>query len=229
MTAALLRYRPAPELARWGRGLRALAGQLARGVLAAEEWPAAVADLCATLPAETVLAGFDLARLEARSRSFGPGEHRIAACLPEQPADAVLAVELALLTAGRAVPPHGRNNLAAVTLVLAGRGRLRLYDRVADAAGAVLLRPVSDRLIGPGSCFGGAERGGNVQWLAAGGAPLVMLVLSVPIEGAGGFRHPCCRDGRLYLDPTGPVGEGGLIRAGLLEPRPAQLFFGAAP
>jgi hypothetical protein len=226
---AVLRRRPAAALEWWGRGLRALAGQLDRGALAAEDWPAAVAALSATVPVAAVLAGFDFGRLEARSRSFGPGEHRIAACLPERPADAALAVELALLTAGRAVPPHGRNNLAGARLVLAGSGRLLLYDRVADVADAVLLRPAADRLVGPGDCFGGAETGGNVQWLAAGDETLVTLDLTVPIAGAGGFRHPCCRDGRLYLDPTGPVCADGLIRAGLLEPLLAQLSFGAVP
>ncbi len=228
MSAALLRHHPAPELERWGRGLRALAGQLARGALAPADWMAAVAGLCATLPSEAVLAGFDLHRLQARRRSFGPGEHRIAACLPDQPADAVLAAELVLLSAGRAVPPHGRNNLATAALVLAGSGRLRLYDRVADVPGAVLLWPGADRLVGPGSCFGGAEKAGNVRWLAAGSA-LVLLELTVPIVGGGGFRHPCCRDGRLYLDPTAPAGSEGLVRAGLLDPRLALHFFGATP
>jgi hypothetical protein len=230
MTVALLRRGPAEGLDCWGRGLRALAARLAGGTLLPADWPDAVAGLCATLPAATVLDGFDLARLQARCRSFGPGEHRIAVCLPEQPADAVLAAELVLVSAGRAVPPHGRNNLATAGLVLSGRGRLRLYDRVADVPGAVLLWPGADRLVGPGSCFGGAEKAGNVRWLvAAGSAPLVLLELSVPIAGGNGFRHPCCRDGRLYLDPTGPVGPDGLIHAGLLDPRLALHFFGAAP
>ena len=229
MTAALRHRRPALELERWGRGLRALAGQLARGALAPAEWQAAVAALCATLPAEAVLAGFDLVRLQARCRSFGPGEHRMAACLPEQPADAVLAAELVWLSAGRSVPPHGRNSLATAQLVLSGSGRLRLYDRVADVAAGVLLLPATDRLIGPGSCFTGADAAGNVQWLAAGSASLVLLALTVPLGGAGGFRHPCCRDGRLYLDPSGPMGSDGLIRAGLLDPRLALHCFGAAP
>jgi hypothetical protein len=229
MTAALRHHRAAPELERWGRGLRALAGQLVRGTLAPAAWQEAVAALCATLPVAAVLGGFELGRLQARSRSFGPGEHRIAACLPEQPADAVLAVELVWLSAGRAVPPHGRTSLATAQLVLSGSGRLRLYDRVADVADGVLLLPAADRLVGPGSCFTGSDTVGNVQWLAAGSAPLVLLALTVPLDGAGGFRHPCRRDGRLYLDPTGPAGSDGLLRAGLLDPRLALHCFGAAP
>jgi hypothetical protein len=217
---------PGADLERWARGLRALAGQLLRGQLDAPGWQQAVAALCRTVAAADVLDAFDLRRLAARCRSFGPGEHRIAVHLPGQASDGAPAGELMLLTAGRSIPPHGRNSLATAHLVLCGSGRVRLYDRIEDQPGAVLLRPVADHWIEAGICFTGSEEGGNVHWLSAGSAPLVTLDLIVAVPGRAGFRHPCSRDGRLYLDPAGPIAADGLIRASLLDPRAALRRFG---
>jgi hypothetical protein len=229
MSVALQFRRPASaEAERWARGIRILVRQLLCAQLDAPAWQQAVAAFSRTIAVADLLAWLDLSRLAARSRSFGPGEHRIAIGLPGLPVDVPPAAELALLSPGRTVPPHGRNNLATAHLVLCGAGRVRIYDRVADEPGAALLRPIGDEWLEPGCCFTGSDAGGNVHWLSAGSAALVTLDLTVAVAGASGFRHPSCRDGRVYLDPTGPVAASGLIRAPLLDPRVAAARFGAA-
>jgi len=226
---ARLRSPAAAEADRWARGIRTLVRQLIDTRLDVASWQQAVAAFSRTVATADLLDGLDLARLQARWRSFGPGEHRISVALPGPCHEAPPAAELALLSPGRAIPPHGRNNLATAHLVLCGRGRVRIYDRLADEPGAALLRLVGDEWLEPGCCFTGSDGSGNVHWLSAGSVALVTLDLTVAVAGPGGFRHPSGRDGRVYLDPTGPAAASGLIRAPLLDPRVAAARFGGAP
>jgi hypothetical protein len=219
----------AAEAERWARGMQALARDLRLGRLDAAAWQQAVTRFSRTIAAGDLLAWFDLSRLAARCRSFGPGEHRIAVGLPGRKADPAPAAELALLTAGRAIPPHGHNNLASGHFVLRGTGRVRRYDRIADEPGAVVLQLAGDDPLESGACFTGSDFGSNVHWLSAGAASLVLLDLTVAVPGPPGFRHPSGRDGRLYLDPSGRTDETGLIRAPLLDAPAAVARFGAAP
>jgi hypothetical protein len=218
----------AAELERWSRGMRALARDLEGGRIAVTEWQRRAADFCTTIAVADLRACLDLSRLIARCRSFGAGEHRIAIRLPGQKADTLPAAELALLTPGRAVPPHGRNSLATLHLVLEGAGRVRRYDRIVDEAETVTLIPVDDRTLVPGACFTGSDLAGNVHWLSAGAEALVLLDLTVAVVGPPGFRQQSSRDGRLYLDPAGPAAADGTIRAPCLDPRRAMALFGCA-
>jgi hypothetical protein len=218
----------AAEADRWARGIRTLARQLLETRLDAASWQQAMAAFSRTVATADLLDGLDLARLQARWRSFGAGEHRISVALPGPSPEAPPAAEMALLSPGRAIPPHGRNNLATAHLVLCGIGRVRIYDRVADESGAALLRPIGDDWLEPGCCFTGSDAGGNVHWLSAGSAALVTLDLTVAMAGPSGFRHPSGRDGRVYLDPTVAASTCGLIRAPLLDPREAAARFGGA-
>ena len=216
----------AADLERWARGVAMLTRDLQQGRLDPPGWQMAVAAFSRTLAAGDLLDCFDTAPLGARQRSFGPGEHRVAVLLPGPAGLVGLAAELVLLSAGSAVPPHGHNNLASVHLVLHGTGQVRLHDRLADLPASVLLRPAGEIWLEPGASFTAAESAANVHWLSAGATPLVLLDLVIAVPGAGGFRHPSARDGRLYLDPTGPVSAAGEIVAPLLDARTAMARFG---
>jgi hypothetical protein len=215
-------------LERWARGMRALALDLQRGRIGVRAWQDAAAAFGPAVDPAALLGALDLGRLAARQRSFGPGEHRIAIRLPGQAGEGPPAAELALLSAGRAVPPHGSNHLVTLHLVLRGHGRVRLYDRIADAEDAVFLRLADDRELQPGACFTGGHDAGNVRWLSAGATALLTLDLTVAIAAPAGFRQPSGRDGRLYLDPSGPAAADGAIRAVRLDPRRAMARFGSA-
>ena len=224
--ATALRTPRAADLERWARGVAMLTRDLQHRRLDPLGWQQAVVAFSRTIAAGDLLDCFDTMPLGARQRSFGPGEHRIAVRLPGPAGLVGLAAELVLLSAGSAVPPHGHNSLASVHLVLHGVGQVRFYDRLADLPASVLLRPTGEIWLEAGTGFTTSEEARNVHWLSAGTTPLVMLDLVTAVPGMTGFRHPSARDGRLYLDPTGPISAAGEIVAPLLDARTAMARFG---
>lgn len=88
------------------------------------------------------------------------------------------------LAKGRAIVPHAHHRMASVHVVLAGRFRVRHYERVSEEPGTVLLRPTVDRVAGPGDRSSVSDTRDNVHWLVALEEKSCTLDLIVP--GLGG-------------------------------------------
>ena len=72
--------------------------------------------------------------------------------LPGMPTSAELGRRLFACRQGRAIVPHGHNNMCTGFVVLRGRWRGRHYDRVAMDREHCLLRPTIDRGFAVGEC-----------------------------------------------------------------------------
>ena len=122
------------------------------------------------------------------------------------------AVALFEFDRGNVITPHGHRGMQSAHLVVRGSVRARTFDRVAEAPGALVLRPAADRRLGPGevSSIGPARE--NVHWfvpLTEHAATFDVLVTGLDPDGPEYQVQP--------VDPLGGVALGdGTLRAPLL-------------
>ncbi len=69
------------------------------------------------------------------------------------------------------ITPHGHRHMASAHLVLEGRVRIRTFDRLADAPGAMVLKPTGDVVAGPGEASAMCSQRNNVHWFTPQGGP----------------------------------------------------------
>jgi hypothetical protein len=127
-----------------------------------------------------------------------------------------IRADLLILRQGEQIPPHGHYRVVSGFYVLEGEVAVRHYDRVreeSNVAQRVLVRKVLDTILGPGGYTTNSEYHHNVHWLF-GRAPVSylyrMTVTGAPTQTFGG---PNRQGERVYLDPSGPADESGLIAA----------------
>jgi hypothetical protein len=133
-----------------------------------------------------------------------------------------IRADLMTLRAGEQVPPHGHYRVVSGFYLLSGEVAARHYNRVHEVDGGVLVRPALDAVLTAGGFTTNSEQYHNIHWLL-GLAPVSYLfrvtVTDTPTETFGG---PGRTGSRVYVDPTGPPGEHGLIRAGYITAGQAE-------
>ncbi|MFK5977810.1 MAG: hypothetical protein QM488_02855 [Rhizobiaceae bacterium] len=108
-------------------------------------------------------------------------------------------------------PPHHHHNVISTQIVINGKLQLREYERVERRDdGRLVLKLVSDRMIGSGDVFQASEWQRNVHWFCAVDGPAVIFNIN-----ARGFEETTFDAdegpfGRCYIDPT-QFDETGLI------------------
>lgn len=123
---------------------------------------------------------------------------------------------------GRAIVPHGHDNMCSGFVVLRGRWRGRHYDRVESRGDHHIIRPTIDRELGPGELTTISDHRDNVHWFEAGSDDAWIFNVHVGGYDPASRRAP----GRLYLDPDGERLAGGLIRAARMSPRACHDKYG---
>lgn len=68
---------------------------------------------------------------------------------------------------GRAIVPHGHENMVSAHLTLSGQFHLRQYDKLAVEDDALLIRQTVDEVAGPGALSSISEAKDNVHWFLA--------------------------------------------------------------
>ncbi|MCB9753326.1 MAG: hypothetical protein H6713_25580 [Myxococcales bacterium] len=182
-----------------------------RGRLDPVVWQSRVEALlhAAARPLPELLAALELDRLladlQAELRARGRATRRL------RPGGDDLELKLFALAPGRAIVPHGHDNMQSAFLVLRGEARARHYDRLHDEPGYVVLRPTIDRALRPGESTSISDFRDNVHWFTAGddGATLLNARADAGLSGRAPGRAP----GRVYLDPETGERERELIRA----------------
>jgi hypothetical protein len=128
-----------------------------------------------------------------------------------------IRMDVLILRAGEQVPPHGHNRIVSGFYVLEGQVAIRHFDRVREEGNGVLVRKVLDTVLEPGGYTTNSEFYHNIHWLY-GLAPCSYLfrvtVTNTPTEAFGG---QAMANERVYLDPSGPPDEQGLIAAPYLS------------
>ena len=110
---------------------------------------------------------------------------------------------------GRAVVPHGHDNMCTGFLVLRGNFIGRHYDRIEDNKDHYLIRPTIDRTFKPGECSTISDHKDNVHWFTADSDAGFLFNIHVI-----GYNPENKKSGaRVYVDPVGEKTAGGLIVA----------------
>jgi hypothetical protein len=172
-------------------------------------------------------------------RSAAPLEHHVAQALRQQ-ADQPIArktwperdytVQVIYISPNEVHPCHCHHNVVSTQMVLAGRVFAREYERIGRRVdGMLLLRPLSERWLGPGDYLQASEMSRNVHWFAAGDEPAAMFNLNIRGFEDETFDPRDVRSlGRRLLDPTLGA-DHGLVVAREIEVAEAYGRFGTRP
>lgn len=130
--------------------------------------------------------------------------------------------DVLIVRAGEQIPPHGHSQVVSGFYVLQGQIAIRHYDRIRELPEHVVLRKVVDTVLGPGGYTTNSEYHHNIHWLL-GVAPVSYLfrftVTDVPVQRFSSGQH---RGSRIYVDPTAPPDDSGLIRAPYITEKEAK-------
>jgi PCO_ADO len=169
---------------RWARELQEQCADLRRGALTQAEWRVGLARLYARLPLVDLLAAIDFERVAAATALPDDDATTARVALPRiegLPERRAFAQKLFGMRKGRAIAPHGHENMVSAHLVVRGRVRVRQYDRVRDEERHLVLRPSRDEVQGPGGHTSISDRTENVHWLVAEAEP--SFTFDVVVDG----------------------------------------------
>jgi hypothetical protein len=190
------------------------------------DWQKQVEELFSKVELEDFLKLLDVDKLSRRLASFdGKGALSLSAVLPavgDIPKSFVFGRQVFAMKKGRSIVPHGHNNMATAFLVLKGRLRGRLYDRLADEPAHLILAPTIDREFVAGGASTISDKKDNVHWFES----LVDESFIFNIHVLGVSPGLGKRTGRVYVDPAGERIEGGRIRARLVDEAEVDRLYG---
>ncbi|MEC9345448.1 MAG: hypothetical protein VYB54_04420 [Pseudomonadota bacterium] len=142
-----------------------------------------------------------------------------------------VTVSIIHLDPGEVHPPHHHHNVTSVQMVLEGQIDGREYERVERIdESTVLLRPVSNGPLPPGTLLLAHEWSRNVHWFAAGeeGPALIFNCNARGFERTTFDPSDGRALGRRLIDPTGDVRDG-LIAGREVDVTVAYGKFGGRP
>ncbi len=218
---------------RWLRRLHALSAALAAGELSPRDWQAGIEELNREVDLAQLLGFIDFERLIAGIEYPDDRGAIRSARLPRVrglPRRLGFGAKIFAYKRGAATAPHGHNGMVSAHLVLAGRFRVRAFNRTleSDEPGHLLLSPSRDEQSKPGETITMSDERDNVHWIEATADRA--YTLDVPISGLyEGKRYiaPANRYGMIYVDPTGPANGRGEIRAPIMAFADAMKKFGS--
>lgn len=108
------------------------------------------------------------------------------------------------------VTPHAHRNMVSAHLVVRGAFRVRNFDRVADEAGHIRIRPTRDYVAGPGDVSTMCSSKDNVHWFVPQGGPATTF--DVIVSGL----DPAQPDH--VIEAVDPVGGRKLADGSILAP-----------
>lgn len=130
------------------------------------------------------------------------------------------ALRVFFFSAGRTDPPHCHFNQVTSHLVLAGKFRVRHFERLREEDGGFVLRPSHDREIGVGDSTSISELRDNAHWHAALTDGVLLDVEQSRLDPSRPPRH------RQMLDVSAPPRADGSILAPCLDRETALRKFG---
>jgi hypothetical protein len=201
---------------RWVAVQRELALGLRAGSLTELQWHAAVNSLARELDLEQMAAELRRARIKDAGAPFGHDpQKRFVAMLDDKGELIKLGYGLALFDFDEdsVITPHAHRHMVSAHMVIDGTVRIRTFDRIADEARALLIRPTADVLAGPGYAAAMTTPRDNIHWFAPRSRRA--MTLDVIIDGLGSAAD------RYEIQPVDPLGgqqlADGSIRAPLIS------------
>lgn len=182
----------AGRVRRWIDGQQDIAEGLAAGRISGLDW---------TREVERLGAEVDVAELMAQVRStqlvsaglpnHNDPQKRYVRFLDESGQPRRLAYGAALFdfSADNVITPHGHRHMVSAHMVVAGRFRVRNFDRLGDEGEAMLIRPTRDYEAGIGRVSTMCSQRDNIHWFVPCGGPATTLDVVVSGIDAGQPGH----------------------------------------
>lgn len=220
------------KLERWLLDLNELCGDLKTHSLTPLQWQAKMEELYSGIELAELLKFIDFDLL-ARGLEFPEDRATVKPVvfpklegLPARPVRA----KIFGMAKGRAIVPHGHNDLVSAHLVIKGRFRVRTFDRVFSGETpnkSLLIRPSIDASWGGGRLLTMSDEQDNLHWLVAESAEA--FTFDVPL-GSLGFRESYPSQAQyssmIFVDPTGKANQDGTVTAEIIKPDQAFAKFG---
>lgn len=159
---------------RWIEAQQDIAEGLAKGRLSGRQWASEVERLASEIEVAELMAALAGAEIRSAGAPFhNDPQKRFVRFLDEEGRPRRLAYGAALFDfePHNVVTPHGHRHMVSAHLVVAGRFRVRNFDRLGDEPGAMRLRPSRDYVAGPGQVSTMCTERDNIHWFVPQGGP----------------------------------------------------------
>ncbi|MDZ4775863.1 MAG: hypothetical protein SGJ23_03655 [Alphaproteobacteria bacterium] len=161
--------------ARWIDRQDEIARALKTGQITALAWMTEVERLAQEVDAHELMATVNRARITpAQPPETNDPHKRFVRFIDSDGAPRRLAYAAALFDFAprNIITPHGHKHMVSAHMVVAGRFRIRNFDRIRDAgADAMIIRPTRDYVAGPGSVSTMSSARDNIHWFVPVGGP----------------------------------------------------------
>jgi len=199
-----------PDIGQWFRDLNALGHDLKGQKLKDVEFQAKMEDLYKKVDLPTLLRFVELDKIAERKLPDS-GAFSAAFNLSQVEGLSKLSFgkQIFCMKKGRAVVPHGHENMCTGFIVLRGNFRGRHFDRLETKADHYIIKPTIDQEFKEGGISTISDHKDNIHWfqcLSDAG-----FIFNAHITGYD--PKITAPSGRLYVDPEGEKLEGGLIKA----------------
>lgn len=138
------------------------------GAINDAQWRAALSEIFMQISLDDLLASMDFETLAART---GYADRGVATApirmMDGQGRRLSFYPKMFAVGAGRAIVPHGHDNMLSAHMTLSGRFHTRLYDKLAVEQDALLIRQSADLQATPGTLLSISETADNVHWFHA--------------------------------------------------------------
>lgn len=159
---------------RWIDGQQDIAQALAQGRISGRQWALEVERLAGEIDVEELMSAVGRSRIRSAGAPFhNDPRKRFVRFLDEAGEPRRLAYGAALFDfePDNVVTPHGHRHMVSAHLVVAGRFRVRNFDRLGDEPGAMRLRPTRDYVAGTGQVSTMCAERDNIHWFVPQGGP----------------------------------------------------------
>lgn len=186
------------------------------------EWQQKVEELLTQVDMVDLLKFIDFDKLVQDVEFKDKGELSLRPKFPDVeglPRELVYGTQVFALKKDRSVVPHGHDNMVTAFLILGGKFRGRLYDRLDDGPDWMIIKPTIDREFGVHEASTISDFKDNIHWFQAITDNSFIFNIHVMNVKPG-------RTGRVYIDPRGETLSDGHIRAKRLKTEDAYRLFG---
>ncbi len=205
----------------WLRDIETLCNDLRVRKLRPEQWQLAIGRLHERFSVDDLA---ELVDLDAVARRFRYPRRGVVTFDPDLPGiigGTEFIGRIFGMAKGRAIIPHGHQNMVSAHRVIGGEFRLRQYDRVHEDEGALWIRPWIDETVRRGTTSAISDLKGNVHWLVATTARA--FTFDVIVVGLSGARET--RIDNLDMDRAQCEGSE-LLRVPILDVKTALARYG---
>ena len=173
------------NVASWANRLKQECADLRSGTVSTAQWRAALDALAADVALEDLLSAIDFERLRSATPFAEQGVSTSPVALPGLAGGRLaFSTKMFAIGPGRAIIPHGHENMVSAHLLLGGEMRLRQFDKLAREDDMLLVAPSVDKTIGAGEISSISLAEDNIHWMTTVGGAWTLDIIMTNIDAA---------------------------------------------